>query len=128
MAVGIVAGNVGFHRLAVYPVHQQYGEHFIIAAAVYKQLLLQILHRRDICRVDKFQFLGYLPIRLAPAFLFVGEALQGIVSPRLLVFHLEHYGKGAATAIGLAVIVEYWLQVSQLVQIFLCVAYGCYIF
>ena len=128
MAVGIVVGNVGLHRLAVYPVHQQHGKHFVIAAAVYKQFLLQILHRRDICRVDKFQFLGYLPISLAPAFLFVGEALQGIVSPRLWVFHLEHYGKGTAAAIGLAVIVEYWLQVSQLVQIFFCVAYGCYIF
>ena len=128
MVVGIVVGNVGLHRLAVYPVHQQHGEHLVIAAAVYKQLLLQILHRRDIWRVDKFQFLGYLPIRLAPAFLFFGKALQGIVSPRLRVFHLEHYGKGAAAALGLAVIVEYWLQVSQLVQIFLCVAYGCYIF
>ena len=128
MAVGIVVGNVGFHRLAVYPVHQQHGEHLVIAAAVYKQFLLQILHRRDICRVDKLQFLGYLPIRLAPAFLFVGKAFQGIVSPRLRVFHLEHYGKGAAAAIGLAVIVEHWLQVSQLVQILLCVAYGCYIF
>lgn len=109
MAVGIVVGNVGLHRLAVYPVHQQHGEHFIIAVAVYKQLLLQILHRRDICRVDKLQFLGYLTIRLAPTFLFVGEALQSIVSPRLRVFHLEHYGKVAVAAIGLAVIVEYWL-------------------
>ena len=109
MAVGIVVGNVCLHRLAVYPVHQQHGEHFIIAAAVYKQLLLQILHRRDICRVDKFQFLGYLPISLAPAFLFVGKALQGIVPPRLRVFHLEYYGKVAVAAIGFAVIVEYRL-------------------
>ena len=58
----------------------------------------------------------------------IGKALQGIVPSRLRVFHLEHYGKGAAAATGLAVIVEYRLQVSQLVQIFLCVAYGCYIF
>ena len=109
MAVGIVAGNVGLHRLAVYPVHQQHRKHLVIATAVYKQFLLQILHRRDIRRVDKLQFLGYLPIRLASAFLFVGETLQGIVSSRLRVLHLEHYGKGAAAAIGLAVIVEYRL-------------------
>lgn len=70
-------------------------------------------------------FPGYLPISLAPAFLFIGKALQGIISPRLWVLHLEYYGKVAVAATGLAVIVEYRLQVSQLVQIFLCAAYGC---
>ena len=107
IAVCIVFGNVRLHRFALNPIHQQHGELVVFTIAVNKQFLLQVFHGSNIRRIDKFQFLCYLTVCLRASFLFLGETLQGIAFPSLLVLHLEHDGKSTAATIRLAMFVQH---------------------
>ena len=73
--VYIVIGDVCLHRLALNPVHQQYGELVVLAVAVNEQFLLQILYECNIRRINKLQFLSNLAICFCTTFLLFGEAL-----------------------------------------------------
>ena len=75
VVVHIVIGDVCLHRLALNPVHKQYGKLFVLAVAVNEQFLLQILHGCDIRRVDKLQLLGNFTVCFCTTFLLFGEAL-----------------------------------------------------
>ena len=75
VVVHIVIGDVCLHRLALNPVHQQYGELVVLAVAVNEQFLLQILYVCNISRINKLQFLGNLTICFCTTFLLFGKAL-----------------------------------------------------
>ena len=75
VVVHIVIGDVCLHRLALNPVHKQYGKLFVLAVAVNEQFLLQILYVCNISRIDKLQFLGNLAVCFCTTFLLFGEAL-----------------------------------------------------
>nr|WP_302423924.1 hypothetical protein [uncultured Prevotella sp.] len=122
MSVRVVSGDVCLHCLALNPIHQQHWELFVLTVAVNKKLLLQILHGSDIRRVDKLQLLGYLSVSFRTPFLLLGEALQCIALPRLLVLHLEHDGKRTAAPIRLTVFVQHGHQMAQLVKIVISIA------
>ena len=128
VSVRIVSGNIRLHRLALNPVHQQYGELFVLTVAVNEKLLLQIFDGSDVRRVNKLQFLGYLAVSFRTTFLFLGETLQGIAFACLLVLHLEHDSKRTAATIRLTVFVQHGHQMAQLVKIVLSLANGGEIF
>ena len=126
--VRIIIGDVCLHRLALNPVHQQHGELFVLTVTVNEKFLLYILHGSDIRRVDKLQLLGNSTVCFRTPFLLLGEALQGIALPRLLVLHLEHDGKRTAATIRLTVFVQHGHQMAEFVKIVLSLANGCEIF
>ncbi len=122
VSVRVVSGDVCLHRLALNPIHQQHWELFVLTVAVNEKLLLQILHRSDIRRIDKFQLFGYLAVSFRTTFLFLGETLQGIVFACLLVLHLEHDGKRTAATIRLTVFVQHGHQMAEFVKIVISIA------
>ena len=128
VSVRIVSCDVCFHRLALNPVHQQHRKLFVLTVAVNEKLLLQILHGSDIRRIDILQLLGYLTVSLRTSFLLLGEALQSIVLPRLLVLHLEHDGKRTTAPIRLTVFIQHGHQMAEFVKIVLSIANGGEIF
>ena len=128
VSVRIVSGNIRLHRLALNPVHQQYGELFVLTVAVNEKLLLQIFDGSDVRRVNKLQFFGYLAVSFRTTFLFLGETLQGIAFACLLVLHLEHDGKRTAATIRLAIIIQYRHQMAQFVKIVVSIANGSQVF
>ena len=128
VSVRIVSGNIRLHRLALNPVHQQHRKLFVLTVAVNEKLLLQILYGSDIRRVNKLQFFGYLAVSFRTTFLFLGETLQGIAFPRLLVLHLEHDGKRTAATIRLAVFIQHGHQMAEFVKIVVGITNGSQIF
>ena len=126
--VRIVSGNIRLHRLALNPVHQQHWEFFVLTVAVNEKLLLQILHGSDIRRVDKLQLLGNFTVCFRTPFLLLGEALQCIALPRLLVLHLEHNGKRTAATIRFTVFIKHGHQMAEFVKVVLSLANGSEIF
>ena len=107
IAVSIVFGNVRLHCFALNPIHQQHGELVVFTIAVNKQFLLQVFHGSNIRRIDKFQLLCYLTVCLRASFLILGETLEGITLPSLLVLHLEHDSKRTAATIRLVMFVQH---------------------
>lgn len=128
MAVGIVSSDVRLHRLTLNPVHQQHGKLLVLTVAGNEKFFLQILNGSNVRRIDKVQFFGNLTISLRTPFLLLGEALQSIELPRLLVLHLEDDGKRTAATIRLAVFVQHGHQMAQFVKIVLSIANGGEIF
>ena len=128
VAVPVVGGNVRLHGVALHPVHQQHGKLVVVATAVNKQLVLQILHGRNIRRVDKLQFLGDLAVGLRTALLLLGKTFQGIALLRLLVLHLEHNGKRATATIRLTILVHHGHQMAQLLQVVVGITDGRHVF
>ena len=59
----------------------------------------------------------YLPVRLGPAFLLLGEAFQGIALACPLVFHLEHHGKRPIDAVWFAVVIGHRHKMRQLREV-----------
>ena len=75
VVVHIVIGDVCLHRLALNPVHKQYGKLVVLAVTVNEQFLLQILYVCNISRIDKLQLLGNFTVCFRTPFLLFGEAL-----------------------------------------------------
>ena len=128
VSVCVVSSDVCLHRLALNPIHQQHGELFVLTVAVNEKFLLYILHGSDIRRVDKLQLLGNFTVCFRTPFLLLGEALQGIALPRLLVLHLEYDGKRTAATIRFTVFVQHGHQMAEFVKVVLSLANGCEIF
>ena len=126
--VRIIIGDVCLHRLALNPIHQQHWELFVLTVTVNEKFFLYIFHGSDIRRVNKLQLLGNFTVCFRTPFLLLGEALQGIALPRLLVIHLEYDGKRTAATIRLTVFVQHGHQMAEFVKIVLSLANGSEIF
>ena len=118
--VAEVLADVVVERGAVDPVHEQHGKLVVgRAGGVDKQLAVVIPHLREVSRLHKLQFFGYLPVGLPASFLFADETLHGVELACARVFHLENHGEVPARHHGIAVVVDHGAQVAQLVEVVL---------
>ena len=114
---------------ALHPVHQQDGKLLAICIGrVDEQFIVQILKLGEETRRDKFQFLSYHPIVFRTIRLVFEEALHGIELVILLILHLEHHGKVAASHYRIAIVIGHSPEITQLIEVVLCIPHRLYVF